>query len=560
MSAPLAIPSSLRIGRRIWPWLAAAGSGGLLTLCFPPFNVGWLCWIALTPLICAVWFQTSARSLFLGYVAGLVFFTITFSWLSALGALFENVWLYGLPPLLSLYLAFYFAFWAWFIGRLLPPPAPAGNAISSSPLDIKGPLENASAVRGAAFLNSRRNLITATLGASAWVTHEWIRGWLFSGFGWNDLGVALHRDLAMMQIVDITGVPGLSFLVAFCNLMIVILTRRIAAEFGPVFLKRVRWEFSVTVALVAGVFAYGVRTLMQRPAQTTVDLRVAAVQPNIPQLEKFAPEAEDKIFEQLGQLTTLAAATQPQLLIWPEAATPRGIFADEANYRFVIDHAAQGDFGLLIGTLDSDLQLQEHYNVATLLTERGTEFQTYRKMHLVPFGEYIPLRNSFPLFALIAGELVPGDFARGQDFTVLQLPSPPLQLAALICFEDTLGDLTRRFVQNGADLLVNLTNDGWFLQTPAAEQHLANAVFRAVENRRPLIRCANTGVTCSIDAHGRIDRWLKPFERGFAARRIRVPIEQRLTFYTRRGPVFVYGAILITGLTIGSFVMTRRQR
>src|SRR5581483_1063761 len=263
---------------------------------------------------------------------------------------------------------------------------------------------------------------TGIFGACAWVTLEWVRGWLFSGFGWNGLGVALHGDLPMIQIAEFTGVAGLSFLVAFSNLMVVIIVRRIAGEIGPVFLKRIRWEFSVSVALITVVFGYGIRTLLHKREGELVSLHVAAIQPNIPQSEKFDPQSEEKIFQQLDTLTTLAAASRPQLLLWPEAATPQGMFADEVNYRFVLNQARRGDFAMLIGTLDSDIQRHEDYNVATLLTDRGQHMQTYRKMHLVPFGEYMPLRHSFPLFAMIAGELVPGDFAPGREFTLLQLP------------------------------------------------------------------------------------------------------------------------------------------
>jgi apolipoprotein N-acyltransferase len=113
-----------------------------------------------------------------------------------------------------------------------------------------------------------------------------------------------------------------------------------------------------------------------------------------------------------------------------------------------------------------------------------------------------------------------------------------MDLAALVCFEDSLGDLTRRFVKNGAQLLVNLTNDGWFLETAGAEQHLHNALFRAVENRRPLVRCTNTGITASVDRNGRVDRWLKPFEQGFAVREIAVATQAPLTFYSQHGDWF----------------------
>ncbi len=533
MSEPssFSLPSSSL--RRAWPWLAAAGSGVLLTLCFPRWDQGWLAWLALTPLICAVFFshntgrRTGLRKAALGYVAGLVFFTGTFVWLSTtLSALYENRWLLALAPLVAMVFSFYFAFWAWFTGAVLVRDDAARK-----------------------FPRSLGNLGTAAAGACAWVAHEWVRERLFGGFGWNDLGVALHRDLPMIQIADITGVPGLSFLVVFCNLMGVIIVRRIVGEFGPVFMKRIRWEFSFTVALVALVFAYGVRSLLRKEAGESVPLRVVAVQPNIAQTEKFDPEMEAKIFAELAKLTSLAALTRPapQLVLWPESATPRSMFADGVSYNFVLDQAKALDGALLLGTTDFDPETREDFNVAALLTDHGEKQQFYRKMHLVPFGEYLPLR---PVFAPLCGQMVPADFTPGREATVLDLPDPKIRLAALICFEDTLGELTRRFVQGGAQVLVNITNDGWFAQSPAAEQHLANAVFRAVENRRPLLRCGNTGVTCAVDSHGRVEPWLKPFQQGFVAREVRIPINPGTTFYTRHGDWFSHLSMLTTVLVL----------
>ncbi len=514
---------------KLWPWLASALSGAMLASCYSPWKLGGLSWIALTPLICAVWFSAPGkrprlRKALMGYVAGIVFFTMTFYWLGSLGVLFQAVWLYGLPLLLSLYLGLYLAFWAWWIGRLAN-----GNASD--------------------FLHSGRNLMMGLIGASGWVVQEWVRGWLFSGFGWNGLGVALHRELAMIQIADVSGVLGLSFLVAFCNLMAVIIVRRILAELGPVFLKRIRWEFSLTMALVAGVFAYGVRQLMAAPNQPSTTIRIAAIQPNIAQNEKFSGQTEDAIFRTLQTLTALAASTQPQLILWPEAATPRGMYTDEANYRFVMEQAASGKFDLLIGSTESDLEHGTEFNTATLLSDGGQEIQTYRKMHLVPFGEYMPLRRSFPLFAMVAGELVPSDFTPGQEFTVMSLGTSPVRISPLICFEDTLGDLTRKFVLNGAQLLVNLTNDGWFLETAGAEQHFANSVFRAVEMRRPLVRCTNTGITASVSAVGVVDRWeLKPFTSGFATRDVAVPKAGKFTIYCRYGDWLAWVCLGLVGV------------
>ena len=547
MSAPSSFilhPSALA---RAWPWFAAVTTGGLLTLCFPRWDQGWLAWLALTPLICAAFFshrtghRPGLRQAALGYVAGLVFFTGTFLWLSTtLAALYQNPWLLALAPLVALVFGFYFAFWTWFLGSVLV---------------------RADAARK--FPRSLSNLATAAAGASAWVAHEWVRERLFGGFGWNNLGVALHRDLPMIQIADLTGVPGLSFLVVFANLMAVIIVRRIIGELGPVFLKRVRWEFSFTIALIVLVWTYGLRTLWRHDVGPGVPLRVVAVQPNIPQTEKFDPAMEDRIFDELAKLTGLAAFTRPapHLVLWPESSTPRSMFADDESYRFVLDQAKALSGALLLGSTEFDPDTRSDYNIAALLTADGGEPQTYRKMHLVPFGEYLPLR---PVFEPLCGQMVPADFSAGTEFTVFDLPDPRIRIAALVCFEDTLGELTRHFVQKGAQALINITNDGWFAQSAAAEQHLANAVFRAVENRRPLIRCGNTGVTCAVDTYGRVDLWLKPFQQGFAAREVRIPTAGRLTFYTRHGDWFSHLSMLVTAGVLGRALLAwwrgRRSR
>ncbi len=550
--------------RLAWPWLAAIATGALLALSFPPGNQAWLAWMALVPLICAVWFgkrplafevwrlksgvpsnpagseetpnaklQTPNTKRFraaaLGYVAGVTFFTATFAWLGELGPLFGNPWLRALPFVLALYMGLYFAFWAWFLALILPRD----------------------------FTGSVGNLAVGALAACAWVAQEWVRGWLFSGFGWNTLGVALHADLAMIQIADRTGVAGLSWLVAFCNVMAVLVVRRIVAEFGPQFLKRIRWEFSATVALVVLVWAYGTRTLLRGDATPTFPLRVAAIQANIPQRDKFDPTQEEEIFARFDRLTGLALAMQPQpqLVLWPESATPRGLFVDQANHDFVFAQAERSDAALLLGTTEFDVQRGDDYNVAALLTGRGENVQIHRKIHLVPFGEYLPLR---PVFEPIVGQLVPGDFARGREFTVLELAEPAVKLSALICFEDTLGYLSRRFVAAGAQVLVNITNDGWFARSAAARQHLANAVFRAVENRRPLIRCANTGVTGMVYPTGWFERWVPEFQEGIAVREIAIPSAGATTFFTRHGDVLSPVSAVLVFLAGGLRLMRRR--
>ncbi len=509
---------------RIWPWLAAILSGLLLTLCFPRWDLGWLCWVALAPLIAAIWFDPKAslkRAALLGYATGLVFFWGVFSWLTTVTV---AGWF-----LLPFYLAVFPAAWAAFL-----------RAISRGTGD---------------FTRSGANLRLAFLGAAGWTALEWVRGLGALSFGWNGLGIALHGNLALIQMTEFTGVGGLSFLVAMTNLIAVITVRRFWSETRT---RRLRphWDFSLNIALIALAFSFGVRTVFVPAPADCIPLRVAAVQANIPQEEKFDAVHARAIRERYAALTETALATSPQLLLWPESATPGSLFASQELFDFVRGFAERGGVNFILGSLDFD-EANRDYNIAALFTPKpppGPAPQTYRKMHLVPFGEYIPFRRAFPPFEWIIGDLVPGDFTPGTEFTLLQLHQPELKAATLVCFEDTLGDLTRQFVSRGAQLLVNVTNDGWFLQSQGAEQHLANSVFRAVENRRPLVRAANTGVTAFVDPLGRVLNQLDPFTEGFQCGVVQIPPPAaQQTFYTRHGERFSEICALVSLVALGFY-------
>jgi apolipoprotein N-acyltransferase len=173
----------------------------------------------------------------------------------------------------------------------------------------------------------------------------------------------------------------------------------------------------------------------------------------------------------------------------------------------------------------------------------------------VPFGEYIPARKSFPLFAAIAGTWVPGDFTSGGDFTTFRLTNGEAQIAPLICFEDTVGELVRQFVSRGANLLVDVTNDGWFLRSSGSEQHVANALFRCAELNRPMVRAANTGVTCFIDQFGRVTEVLRDdngstFTEGVLTGIVDIPQDRQLTFYARHGELFAKLSAVVTLLSV----------
>jgi apolipoprotein N-acyltransferase len=515
----------------VWPWLAAILSGLLCTICFPPFNQSWLCWFALTPLIAAVCFSGQrskrrwSRNFFLGYIAGVVFFTATFNWLGSLGVLYQNFWLRGLSLLLSIYLGVYFGFWSWFVGLIEPRQ----------------------------FLASWRNLLTAFLAAVAWVTHEWIRGWLFTGFGWNGLGVALHSTWPLIQIAELSGMAGLSFIIVFANVIAVTTPIRLFLEAKT---RQVRPHFDLTLTLagIVGLLTFGLYSVQNRPVSKP--LRVAAVQADIPQHEKFDPQFSNQIFERFSRLSEIALRSSPpsDLLIWPESSMPDPVRdSNTESNEFVTQFSASAKTNLLLGTLD--VEDRHVYNAALLISGGTQQMQIYRKVHLVPFGEYIPLRHSFPLFAAVASKWVPGDFDAGRDYTVFRLTDGDVRVAPLICFEDTIGDLARQFVLRGANLLVDATNDAWFLRSAGSRQHLANAIFRCVETRRPMARAANTGVTCFVNEFGRVTQVLQDergstFTEGVLTGEIKIPTEREMTFYTRHGELFAKLCASVTAITI----------
>jgi apolipoprotein N-acyltransferase len=244
---------------------------------------------------------------------------------------------------------------------------------------------------------------------------------------------------------------------------------------------------------------------------------------------------------------------------------PGPVFADQESHKFVMDLAASADTDLLLGTIDVDQQ--DVYNAALLVSEGGERVQVYRKIHLVPFGEFVPGRHTVPLLAQIVGDQVPGDFKGGTEYTVFTLTNADVHVAPLICFEDTIGELTRQFVlphetSPGANLLVDVTNDGWFERSAGSHQHLANAIFRCVETRRPMIRAANTGVTCFVNQFGRITQVLRDdtgstFIEGVLTGEIKVPTEQQLTFYVRHGELFAKACAAITLLAMLIMIVLR---
>jgi len=549
---------------RAWPWLAALCSGLLYTGCFAPFNLTWFCWIALTPLIAAILFSGKEarnpwlRNLALGYVTGLTFFWTALSWLTTVTILGWFV--------LQFYMAIYFALWAWFCGLLRPREA--RRQLSAGKWDqMLAEARSTAALPRSPWTKSTNNLLLAFLLAAAWATQEWLRGWVFSGWGWNGLGVALHDTWPLIQIAEFTGVAGLSFMVAFANVILVTTGYRLVLE-ARTHTTRPHFDLTLTMAAIVGVLTFGLRASQVSPP--TKPLRVAAVQSNVPQNQKFDPQFTTKILDKFRRLSEIALRSNPppDLLIWPESSMPGPVLTEPESNKFVMDLAASAESDLLLGTIDEENR--DVYNAALLISDGGERVQVYRKVHLVPFGEYVPGRNRVPLLARIVGDQVPGDFSAGREYTVFSLTNNDVQVAPLICFEDTIGELVRQFVlptetNPGANLLVDITNDGWFLHSAGSHQHLANAIFQCVETRRPMVRAANTGVTCFVNQSGRITQVLRDesgstFTEGVLTGEINVSTEHELTFYARHGELFAKSCVVITLVAILVATVIQRRK
>jgi apolipoprotein N-acyltransferase len=290
-----------------------------------------------------------------------------------------------------------------------------------------------------------------------------------------------------------------------------------------------------------------------------VDFSFASVQANIPQNVRNDLTFESEVLAGYARHTETALAMKPDLLLWPESATPRPLFNDQATWDIVRGLAERHEGDFLLGTVH--FSEQGDYNSVAFLSHQAREAQMYHKNHLVPFGEYLPFESIFPFlsrFAPLGFSCTPGDIQ-----TVFMPDGLKTAFTALICFEDIMPYLARLRVRGGARLLINQTNDAWYEGTAAAEQHLSHCVFRCVENRVPAIRAANLGVTCFIDRMGRVDALNGP-ERdgGFKLSSVLVEApDMALTFYTRYGDLpFAMPCGVFSAGMLGFCLLRERRR
>ena len=392
--------------------------------------------------------------------------------------------------------------------------------------------------------------LLAVLGlAGTWIVIEWSRTWLLGGFPWLPLAASQWERATILQIAPFTGAYGVSFVLVMMNLGFAAYAHRLFREGATGFNKRSQ-EFFLALFLLLACVSVHFTEAFNRRGYTRPLARVAFVQPAIPQEVKWDPARAQGILDILQQTTLEAAATRPDVILWPEAVTPLAVRGDAAMKEFVEAVVKRANAPLVLGSIaieKPNTPDETWFNGAFLVTPaEGVAERYYAKRQLVPFGEYVPLR---PLLGWLS-KFVPigGDFGRGEFSSPLLLPlrGQPSVWGPLICYEDTFPQLARLSALGGANVLVVVTNNGWFGEGGAAFQHAAHAVLRAVETRRPVLRCGNAGWSGWIDEFGSV-RATVTDERGSiyfrGTRTVEVTCDARWvdrnTFYTEHGDWFV---------------------
>ena len=504
----------------------AALAGALLALSFPKFGHPSCAWIALVPLFLALsgWAgrpgplpgTTAARGAFLGLVTSLVFFCGTLYWTG--------------PVLVT-------------FGGL---PAPLG-VVSVLLLSLYLGLYNAAGTAALGVILRRYGAAGLWLAPMAWVSGEYLRGTLLSGFPWAVIGDSQVDVLPVAQVASVLGLYGVSLLVAFVNG---------ALAYALVAPPRVRVRtIAGTAAMLLCVAVWGAwRVADGSLTREGSPIRIGLLQGNIEQKDKWDPGQARRIFTTYIAMTRDAVRRGAQYVMWPESSTPFMFEENAVGEQQIRDLAAEVRVPLLFGSDQIERGATPHlYNAAFLVTPDRRTAAVYRKMQLVPFGEFIPLQRWISFLSPLVGGLA--TFAAGESVTML--PIGDHKASTAICYEVIFPHLAREAVERGSELLTTITNDGWYGTTSAPYQHFALASMRAIEQGRYLVRAANTGISGAVDPYGRVVAKSAIFEQTGLV--VDVRFLQGRTIYSRIGDVAAYASLAITALALVAGGRRRRS-
>lgn len=538
-------------------------AGILLALSFPLPGWSGLAWVAPGLLWLAILGVSPSLAFRAGWCGGMVHFLLSLRWLLHMpfpaGAIAG--WL-----ALSAYCGAYWGAWCWVLAQWMNKVGP-DSGVNLSP--------NRPLLQGARrWMDSHwiHRFRTSLFAACAWVALELIRGRWMSGFPWNFLGVTQWRNPPLIQVASVAGVYGVSFILCWVSISVVSVLLMVGVR--PK--NRLGWLAEARVPLIVLVIVSGLgfRRVMTVGAIETRQPRIALglIQPSIPQEILWDKSQSAARFEKIYHLSDQALAVQPDVLVWPEGC---------------LDMEGQGPFYRMLGLVTNapvawilgaeDVAPDENgrdrfYNAAYLFDPQGRNTARYHKRRLVIFGEYVPLARWLPFLRWLTP--IGSGFDAGIGpvrFPVMfgtdAADHPPVvaSISPVICFEDIFPHGTRDHVQSDTDLLLEITNDGWFSNGSAQWQHCANASFRAVENGVPLVRCANNGITCWIDAVGRFRDRVghgadDAYDPGFLLANVPLASIGSLrspTTYHEYGDVFAWGC---TGILMSTVLLDYIQR
>jgi len=531
---------SISAGARGGPALAAL-SGLLLALAFPRPALPAIGFVALVPFLLSCCGISTKAAIARGMICGGVFFAVLLYWIPPVMVIYGGLsWpLAGLlMGLLVGYLALSFALFAWALAAAWRTTGPA-----------------------------------ALLGAPVvWVGLELVRSRLITGFPWGLAGYSQSNNLPLLQAAAVGGIYAVSFLVLAANAGLALLLHRGTP-------RRARAAGGLLLLLVALSEGGGLLALRERSGDEGEQVVVAAIQGNVPEAIKWSESAVAPIVDDLERLTREAAGRGARLVVWPESASP---LTFREPYRIPPDPGATPGRGgepyairprreyvgrisglarelglfLIAGSVDYEVRHGDlvALNSAFAIDPGGRVGPSYDKIHLVPFGEYVPLeRVLFFVNRMVRGAIA--GFAPGRRIETLPTPLGPA--ATFICYEAIFPELVRRLAAQDATILVNITNDAWFGRSAGPQQHLAMATVRAIENRRYLLRAANTGISAIVDPHGRI---LARADLGTRAALIGAiaPRHDR-TLYARTGDLLAWACAIVSALQIAAVRAARRR-
>ncbi len=469
-------------------WQLAILSGVLVGLSYPPLHLGFIMWFGLIPLIHVLLNVKSSQAAKFAFLASVTANFISLHWIGFnSGAGFFPVFASLVGAIL--YLGIFWSGLGYFIS----------------------------------FIEKRNSKGLIVL-PFAWVSMELLRSLGALGFPWINLGLTQTEYLPLLQIADITGSYGISFWIILINI----------GFYLAIISKDKRKYLIITSLIFVLVFGFGLIRINTIDVVNIEPVSIAITQPNINPDEKWEPESREENFALMHDLLDSALNLNPDLVLWPESAVPAYLRLSSYRRNPITAKLAKFNIPLLSGTVDRIIDKEGnkiYYNSSILIKPDGS-IKMYHKVHLVPFAEYIPLSEKFPsLKKLNFGQ---GNFTSGKEYTVFELDSA--RFSNVICYESSMPKLVKGFVKNGAQFITIQANDGWLEKSAGPYQHFELAKLRAIENRVPIVRCANTGISGVINPIGIVQHKIPLGKKSIIIADI-LPA-QNLTFYTKYGEVF----------------------